>query len=140
MLIRAHDPASDPREARVRVAGPAALLVAKLHKISERLHAGRAVAAKDAHDVDRLQGAVSTPRLASGVRQLRADHLADEVTTEAMRYLAELFATGADAPGSRLARRAEEQVGDPELVAASVAALAADLIDEVGGDHRETPR
>lgn len=140
MLIRAHDPASDRREARVRVAGPAALLVAKLHKIAERLEAGRAVAPKDAHDVYRPLQAVSTPRLASSVRRLRADHLSGEVTVAAMRHLAELFATGADAAGSRLAGRAEEQVGDPEFVAASVAVLAADLISEVGEDDRRSPR
>jgi len=100
------------REARVRVSRPAALLVAKLHKIAERLEAGRAVAPKDAHDVYRLLQAVRTARRASSVRRLRADHLSGEVTTAAMRYLAEFFAD-AGAAGSQLAGRAEEQVGDP---------------------------
>ena len=48
--IRALDP-SDTRERLVRVAGPAALLVAKTHKIAERVDAPHRLLDKDAHDL-----------------------------------------------------------------------------------------
>ena len=49
----------DPRALDVKVAGPAGLLVAKLHKIEERNGTPRAVD-KDALDVLRLLRGVST--------------------------------------------------------------------------------
>jgi hypothetical protein len=50
----------DPRRFTVRVAGPAALVVAKLHKLHERLESGRQdrIADKDAADVYRIMQAV----------------------------------------------------------------------------------
>jgi hypothetical protein len=62
MLIEALDPADD-RVARPRVAGVAALLVAKAHKIGDRIETGRLdrLNDKDAADVVRLmQGSSST--------------------------------------------------------------------------------
>lgn len=66
--VLALDVERDRRVHSVLVAGPAALLVAKLHKIAERLDAGRTVAAKDAHDIYRLLVALSTADLAEGWR------------------------------------------------------------------------
>ena len=54
------------------------------------------------------------------------------MTREALDLLAELFAAGPDAAGSDMAGRAEEGVGDPEVVAASTAVLAADLLTTLG--------
>jgi len=50
------------------------------------------------------------------------------VTKQALIYLSDLFAAGPDALGSIMAGRAEEGVGDPLLVSASVAPLAQDLL------------
>jgi hypothetical protein len=50
------------------------------------------------------------------------------VTQRAVELLQQLFADGPDALGSAMAGRAEEGIGDPDLVAAATAALADELI------------
>lgn len=118
----------DERACTVEVAGPAALLVAKLHKLGERRDNPRRLEDKDAHDVYRLFVAVPTDVLAATVRRLLADPLAGAVTVQAMAYLQEMFSAGPEALGSDMAGRAEVGVGEPDTVAASVAALAGDLL------------
>lgn len=130
MTITALDPA-DRRSVEVKVAGPAALLVAKLHKLGERRDDPRRLNDKDAHDVYRLLVAIETPALAEAVDHLLRDDLSAQVTTTALELLESLFAAGPDAVGSRMAGRAEELVGDPSTVSAAVAALAQDLLDAI---------
>jgi hypothetical protein len=62
---------TDPRRIELRVAGPAGLLVAKLHKIADRQGAPRRQDDKDALDVYRLLQTVPTDELAAGVRSER---------------------------------------------------------------------
>lgn len=123
--------AGDDRIYSTNVAGPAALLVAKLHKLGERQETPGRLIDKDAHDVYRLFVAAPTDKLAVRLRHLRSDELAGPVTEQALVFLAELFAAGADAPGSMMAGRAEEGVGEPLTVSASVAILAEDLLAAV---------
>lgn len=118
----------DERSCTVEVAGPAALLVAKLHKLGERRDNPRRLEDKDAHDVYRLFVAVPTDALAATMTRLLADPLAGPVTEQAMAYLREMFAAGPEALGSAMAGRAEVGVGEPDTVAASVAVLAEDLL------------
>lgn len=114
----------------VNVAGPAALLIAKLHKLGERAQRDPdRLLDKDAHDLYRLLVAIPTAVLAEALRRLAQDELAAATAREAVGFLADLFAAGADATGSVLAGRAEEGVGDAQVVAASVAALAQDLLE-----------
>ncbi len=124
--------ASDHRVVTVRVAGPGALLVAKLHKIGERneRHSSR-LRDKDAHDIYRLLVAVGTEDLAQTVSHLLRDELSAAVTEQALAYMTGLFA-GPDSVGSLMAGRAEEGVGEPAIVAAAVSALAGDLLAIVG--------
>jgi len=131
MTITALDPL-DPRSFTVRVAGPAALLVAKLHKIGERAaDNSRRLVDKDAHDVYRLLRAVPTAALRDAFQRLQADPLSRGVTETALTYLADLFAAGEHGVGAVMAGRAETGVGDPAQVAASVSLLAADLIESL---------
>jgi hypothetical protein len=99
MTVAALEPADD-RARTLNVAGPAALLVAKLHKLGERRLTPDRLVDKDAHDVYRLLVAVPTADLV-------------------------------DALGSEMAGRAEAGVGSPDVVAASVALLAGDLLDAI---------
>jgi hypothetical protein len=69
--------------------------------------------------------------LAEATKELRQDQLAGVVSEQALAFLAELFAAGADAPGSVMAGRAEQGVGDPPMVSASVALLAEDLLTTI---------
>jgi hypothetical protein len=127
MPISALDP-DDDRCTTINVAGPAALLVAKLDKLGERQESAHRLLDKDAHDIYRLLVAVETPTLAAAIGRLRVDAMAGEVTAEALAFLDELFAQGAEALGSTMAGRTEELVGDPAVVSAAVAALASDLL------------
>lgn len=122
----------DGRSAVINVAGPAALLVAKLHKLSERVGTPDRLNDKDAHDIYRLLVATETPELAATIRRLIADDLSQQATTRALEFIRQLFAAGPDALGSAMAGRAEEGVGQPETVAASVSFLAQDLLSAVG--------
>lgn len=129
MIIRALDPRVDPRQFEVSVAGPAALLVAKLHKIHDRIDTPSRQDNKDAHDVYRLLRAIETEVLGDVIDRLLGTDAGAEVTREALVHLGRLFAAGADARGSLMAGAAEELVGDPVAVSESVALLAQDLLE-----------
>jgi Nucleotidyltransferase len=117
----------DGRSAVINVAGPAALLVAKLHKLGERVATPDRLNDKDAHDIYRLLVATETADLATTVRGLEADEVSKDVTPQALVYLEQLFASP-QALGSTMAGRAEEGVGQPDTVSASVSFLAQDLL------------
>lgn len=118
----------DARQIDVRVAGAAGLLVAKLHKVSERVDAPLRRDDKDAHDMYRLLVATDTDDLARKIRALLVSAVAAAVTSAALIMLAELFASGPQAAGAAMAGRAERAVGDPEQVSVSASILAADLL------------
>lgn len=120
----------DHRSYRAVVAGPAALLVAKTHKIAERQDDPRRLNDKDAHDIYRLLVACDTGRVATTLRMLSTDPLSRSVTLQAIDQLGLLFATGPGALGSMMAGRAEEGIGDPATVSLSVSILASDLLSE----------
>ncbi len=130
MLISALDPA-DTRSFTIRVAGPAALLVAKTHKIVERIDNPKRWDAKDAHDIYRLLRAIDTDVLVTSLKALASDPIAAPVTKAAIDSIRGLFAAGEDAPGSRFAGQAEEFIGDPGQVALAVSLLAQDLLASI---------
>jgi hypothetical protein len=131
MTIAALAP-DDDRTATINIAGPAALLVAKLHKLGERRDNPARLIDKDAHDIYRLLVAISTEALATKLTTLREDTLAGAVTMTAIGHLRDMF-SAPDALGAAMAGRAEVLVGDPEFVAASSAALAEDLLKSLDG-------
>jgi hypothetical protein len=112
-----------------RGASPAALLVAKLHKLGERQATPGRLVDKDAHDLYRLLVATRTEDIAQSLRRLQTDPLAGPTTDQGLHYLADLFAAGPGAPGSVMAGRAEEGIGEPVTVATYAAVLATDLLD-----------
>jgi hypothetical protein len=117
----------DGRSAVINVAGPAALLVAKLHKLGERVDTPDRLNDKDAHDIYRLLVATETADLATTVRRLEANEVSKDVTVQALVYLEQLFESP-QALGSTMAGRAEEGVGQPDTVSASASFLAEDLL------------
>jgi hypothetical protein len=126
VTIGALDPA-DVRHVDAWLAGPAALLVAKLHKLAERAHTPSRLDDKDALDVFRILQSLPAETLTTGIGRLRSSALSEAVTTEAVGYLSELFA-GAQRVGSQMAARALTPLEDPTVVAASCAALAGELL------------
>lgn len=124
---------NDGRAIKVKVAGGAALLVAKLHKIAERLDQPHRLNDKDAHDIYRILRAEETEDLSQSFRFLLDDGLSREVSLEALDYLSRHFATGPNSIGSEMAGRAEEGVGFPDEVALATSILAMDLIAALSG-------
>ncbi|MFD4403969.1 hypothetical protein ACFWPH_14545 [Nocardia sp. NPDC058499] len=123
----------DSRAISAKVAGPAALIVAKCHKIHERVDGPNPdrLKDKDAHDIYRILMAFEPEQLAPAFIRLLAEQISAQVTNEAVDILQNLFAAGPDAIGSAMAGRAEEGVGDPEQVSASIRFLAEDLINAI---------
>lgn len=128
MDVPSLDP-SDRRSLEVHVAGPAALLVAKLHKIGERIDSPSRLNNKDAHDIYRILRAIDTGVLCAAFTTLLADPVSDGATRESLVYLKDHFAAGPDAIGAVMAGRAEEGVGEPAQVAVATAILSLDLLE-----------
>lgn len=126
MTLRSLD-AGDTRAIDVRVAGPAALLVAKAYKISERLGSTRQ-SDKDALDVLRLLRGTETSELADRYRKLLADARSKEAAVSALGLVRELFARR-DGVGVEMAVRSVGALADADEIAASCEVLANDLLD-----------
>jgi len=130
MVVAALD-RDDPRSYELWVAGPAALLVAKVHKIHERGDAPtRRQDDKDALDVLRLLRGISTEILARSIRTLLTDTIAGGVVREAIDFLSRLFGEPSSR-GSQMAARAAVPLESAETIAASCSALAQDLLRTV---------
>lgn len=120
---------ADVRAYAVKVAGPAALVVAKIHKIAERLDQPRRLQDKDAHDIYRVFRGVETAVLVAGFRRLLIDSVSQSATEEALAHIATLLASGPDAEASVMAGRAEEGIGEPATVSLALSILAQDLLN-----------
>lgn len=90
--LSAIEPA-DRRLVSVNVAGCGALLVAKLHKLGDRIATPVRLNAKDAGDVYRLFDAVSAEDMALTIRVLLDDPRSAATTAKALAYLDQLFLT-----------------------------------------------
>jgi hypothetical protein len=130
MTIRSLDPESH-RQVEMSVAGPGALLIAKLYKLGERAaEAGqRRLESKDAFDVYRLLR-LPTADLARRIDRARSDDRSSEVAEFALEQARALFFTP-DALGPRLAGAYVADIGDPAAIAAGASALANDLLENV---------
>ena len=119
------------RTSTVKVAGPAALLVAKVHKIAERIDAPsrRLALDKDAFDIFRLLRAVDAPVMVGELRRLRSHEVSSVVTLEALSLFNDLFGAPSGV-GTELVVRHVAGLEDPGLIAASSVALSQDLLDE----------
>jgi hypothetical protein len=121
---------ADERAFEVAVAGPAALLVAKLHKIAERVDTPGRREDKDALDILRLLQAVPTEVIADGVRTLLDEEISAEVTEEALSFLRDLFSEPSR-PGCQMAARAAAPLEPEDTIAASCAFLTQDLLEAI---------
>lgn len=121
----------DERSVTMQVAGPGALLVAKLHKLWERTQNDDRVKAKDALDVFRILRAIPTSDLAGRLDALRTSKEAGTVTTSAISHLIDLFGQSEGA-GITLAIQATTHFVDPDELTLSSIALTGDLLAELG--------
>jgi hypothetical protein len=120
------DPA-DVRAFEVAVAGVAALMIAKLHKIAERKESVERRQDKDGLDVLRLLRFADTHHLANALAKLGPHPIAGKVTQEARTLLEELFADRA-AVGAQMAVRASVGLEDAVAIALSCETLARRLL------------
>lgn len=113
MRIEALDP-GDTRSSETRVAGIAALLVAKTHKINDRVESGREgrLEDKDASDVVRLMQASAPSQVAETLSELTEHTTAGPPTGLALERFHSLFGTRGGT-GIEMAARAL-RIGMPE--------------------------
>jgi hypothetical protein len=121
----------DSRRFSIRVAGPAALMVSKLVKLSDRLRQPRRLDAKDAYDIYRLLQAVETEPLAVRLSELRADAFAGETTMQALGVFEEHFAAR-DTAGTRLVVEHAGPLADADFIAESCFRLSRRLLTAMG--------
>lgn len=125
--IEALEP-GDTRRCTIAVAGPAALLVAKLQKMAERqTQSARRQTAKDGHDTYRLLRDIPTETFVGRFKRLFADPVSEEMARAAVGHLDTLYGS-ADAPGAAMAGATVAGVGDPAEVSEASAVLARDLV------------
>ena len=98
--ITAIDP-TDRRSIVINVAGEAAMLVAKLHKLGDRLEKPERLDAKDAGDVYRLFDVIAPDEMTGKLSRLLADARSARATEKALAYGDVLFGSAA-AAGVRL--------------------------------------
>lgn len=123
---------SDRRQINLKVAGPAALLIAKAIKIEERLTdadggRGARLKEKDALDLFRLLQAIETEDLVHGIRRHFADEQACEVSRRGLRVMEK---HGVE-PRSPLPSLAAQAAAGNATVAPSFVALTTDLLNAV---------
>ena len=131
LLIEALD-AQDDRRLIVNAAGTAALVVAKAHKLGERLATPSRLIAKDAGDLYRLFEATTLAQMAGTTARLLADQRSAAVTEQALDHLVQLFGTPGS-PGVELASQALADVADASTVAAMIVGYTRDLAQAASG-------
>jgi len=128
VTISSMDP-EDTRQAAIKVGGPGALLVAKAHKIADRVHEGGARVAdvgKDCTDLLRLLRAGEDLDLVGRIDRLLASEVAATPARDALAHLGGLFVVRGGAGAGFL-----EQAAPSPRVAAEWSASAAALVEEL---------
>lgn len=131
ILIGALQPGDD-RAFEISVAGPAALLVAKMHKLADRVEANddRRLRNKDAFDIFRLLQAVDTAELVDEINTLASEQISREVTDEAMARFSDLFGTPT-AAGTELVADHVAGIENRDVIVASSVALSRELLEKI---------
>lgn len=114
----------DTRSFKIKVAGPAALIVAKLHKIEDRIRTTR-LSDKDALDILRLLRKAEMTELARTFSNLMSHPIAGSVTSEAIGIAEDLFGS-VSSTGCRMSAAAAAPE-NPDVIAASCVALFNEL-------------
>jgi hypothetical protein len=123
--------ALDSRAFLLKVAGPAALLIAKLSKIHDRQGSPRLLD-KDALDAYRLLRGTAAAEMSRRYERVLNDDRTQAVARDGQRLLREQFGD-ARAPGIEMVQRATAGLVDPEEIAASCVALADELLLSIAG-------
>lgn len=128
MTLNALEPA-DLRKFDIRVAGPAALLVAKMFKLNDRKGTDR-LSDKDALDVLRLLRGTSTEDMCRRMKNLQKDDRSASAAAVAIQFMQDLFGRE-NAAGIQMVVRSAGMLANPKEIAVSCLLLATDLLDEL---------
>ena len=125
--------ALDTRSITAEVAGPAALLVAKAHKLHDRVEDDRShrIKDKDASDVVRLMQNTVPSTLAPVFEKLLTDPIAGSPTRDGLDYLRQLFGRRGR-PGVIMASNALRIAMDPDTVEVICTSFIAQLDSALG--------
>jgi hypothetical protein len=124
---------TDSRSFVIAVAGPAALLVSKLHKIGERNDGpANRLKNKDASDLFLLLQRTPTEELSRTLNRLLEDPGVEPSVRIALHYLEQHFGNP-DGMGLTLLRGAIRGIGDEDIAAESCMALVQDLLSQMEG-------
>ena len=118
---------SDSRILDIQVAGPAALLIAKLIKINDRAGTGRH-SDKDALDVVRLLRGIETEDLSGRMQKVLVDQRSSQVANQAIELLGATFGRRAGS-GVEMAIRATGGLVDEDELAVSCTLLVGELLE-----------
>ena len=114
------------------MAGPAALVVAKVHKIAERLEGPdvrrHEQITKDAFDIYRLLRSIETTVMASEFGLLLSHEISSRVTSEALQKFRDLFGARSG-KGAELVVQHIRGLEDSAFIAQSCVALSQDLLE-----------
>lgn len=131
--LEALDP-EDGRAIEVRVAGPAALLVAKIHKVTDRIKSGREdrLDDKDASDILRLMQRFPPEQIGPVLKSLLREPVAGRPTGEALEAFQDLFGT-ARGRGIAMASEALRTAMPADRIRAISLAYAGALAEHTAG-------
>ena len=137
MTIATLDPAIDSRSVSAKVAGPAALLVAKAHKLNDRVRSARVdrLVDKDAADILRLMQAFDPAEIGAAFSRFSEEPLAATPSRDALMYLEQLFGRRGG-PGIEMAARALRPSVPRENIEALCVAYMAALLGSIEGRSR----
>ena len=134
IVIRSLTPA-DPRSYTIEVAGPGALLVAKICKIAERIEDHSSSRSqrldKDAFDIYRLLRVIDASELAAEIQCLLENKISKLVTETMVDRFSDLFGS-TTAIGTQLVGQHLAGTEDSDFIAASSATLSLDLLEAIG--------
>ena len=139
MVISSLD-SHDHRSITVEVAGTSALLVAKAHKIYDRVTSGREnrLDDKDASDVVRIMQTTDPDEIGTRLSSLLLDPIAGDVTRTAIAHLTQLFGRRGQS-GIQMAGRALQLVMDYDTVEVICTSYLAALIRVITPLPTSTP-
>lgn len=125
MVIASLNP-TDDRRFDIKVAGSAALFVAKIHKIIDRLDDHDRSTNKDVGDLYRIFGAAPATDLSGSIQELLQDDRSEPATRQALREALELF-RAPNSPGVRMGVEAMSPAVPEDTVVAVLTAYIARL-------------
>lgn len=125
---------NDNRKVRIKVAGPAALVVAKVRKIQERQSQTHRIQPKDGLDIFRLLSAVDSAKVSQDLLSLTNDPTCSSVVNSAVEYLRN-DGYGTEGTVAQLAVRATDGLADPEFITNAMAEFVEEIL--VGMDQAQ---